>query len=277
MNKQKLKIVLGLVVIAFLSYMLGDFLAIKNGRKIDDKKVVFRVEYREDDVDFSLKSMFKQMQRKYEKDGFEVKYSYFGNLYPKELDNAGVNIFVRSYMINYDKRVFEEAYNIYLVPYIYTLYKEEFRNFDAYMSPQKMFTEASIDNGIDMTYIKKEEFDNKKLNRRHAKDVVYVYEKRRDDILNYMQNVVNAKIYSSTELAKLSDGELEDVLSMAKVVVFDSNRDIVYDDDYVPFGVYNILGYGVDVILDKGNVSPEIKGLSYFASKEELMHKLGIF
>lgn len=277
MNKQKLKIVLGLVVIAFLSYMLGDFLAIKNGRKIDDKKVVFRVEYREDDVDFSLKSMFKQMQRKYEKDGFEVKYSYFGNLYPKELDNAGVNIFVRSYMINYDKRVFEEAYNIYLVPYIYTLYKEEFRNFDAYMSPQKMFTEASIDNGIDMTYIKKEEFDNKKLNRRHAKDIVYVYEKRRDDILNYMQNVVNAKIYSSTELAKLSDGELEDVLSMAKVVVFDSNRDIVYDDDYVPFGVYNILGYGVDVILDKGNVSPEIKGLSYFASKEELMHKLGIF
>lgn len=277
MNKQKLKIVLGLVVIAFLSYMLGDFLAIKNGRKIDDKKVVFRVEYREDDVDFSLKSMFKQMQRKYEKDGFEVKYSYFGNLYPKELDNAGVNIFVRSYMINYDKRVFEEAYNIYLVPYIYTLYKEEFRNFDAYMSPQKMFTEASIDSGIDMTYIKKEEFDNKKLNRRHAKDIVYVYEKRRDDILNYMQNVVNAKIYSSTELAKLSDGELEDVLSMAKVVVFDSNRDIVYDDDYVPFGVYNILGYGVEVILDKGNVSPEIKGLSYFASKEELMHKLGIF
>ncbi len=277
MNKQKLKIVLGLVVIAFLSYMLGDFLAIKSGRKIDDKKVVFRVEYREEDVDFSLKSMFKQMQRKYEKDGFEVKYSYFGNLYPKELDNAGVNIFVRSYMINYDKRVFEKAHNIYLVPYIYILYKEEFRNFDAYMSPQKLFTEASIKNGIDMTYIKKEEFNNKKLNRRHAKDIVYVYEQRRDDILEYMQNVVGAKIYTSTELAKLSDGELENVLSMARVVVFDSNRDIVYDDDYVPFGVYNILGYGVNVILDKGKVSPEIKGLSYFASKEDLMHKLGIF
>ena len=277
MNKQRLKIVFAFLVIAISSYFVGDWLAIKSGRKIDHKKVAFRVEYLKEDVDFSIKSMLKQLQRKYEKDGFDVGYSYLGNLYPKELDNAGINFFVRSYFVSFDKRIYDKAYDIYLVPYIYINYIEEFRNYDAYMSPQKMFTKTCNDLGINMEYLEKEVFYNKKLDRKKAKDIVYVYEKRREDILNYINSIGGSKTYTSVELAKLSDSELEEVLTNAKVVVYDSNRDVVYDDDYIPFGVYNILGYGVEVILDKGKVSPEIKGLRYFESKEDLMHKLGVF
>ncbi len=277
MNKIKFIKLFVLVLVTFLSYALGDFMAIKNGRKIDNKKVVFRIEYLQEDVDFSLKAMLKQLRRKYEKEGYKVYYSYFGNLYPKELNNAGINYFVRSYFVSFDKRIFEKAHNVYLVPYIYKMYREEFRNFDEYMSPQKKFSDAGDAFGIDITYLAKEEFDNKKLDRKNANGVVYIYEKWRGDILDYMKTINGAKIYSSVEFAKLNDKELEDVLTWAKVVVFDSNRDVIVDDDYVPFGVYDILGYGLEVILDKGKATQNIKGLSYFETKEDLMHKLQIF
>ena len=225
-----------------LGLVIGYHVAIKNGRVMDEKKVAFRVELSKDDIDYDLSAMLSYLKCKYEKDGFKVdEFSYVGDLYPKRLNNAGINVFVRGYSILLDKRINKDAYNIYLVSRFIGGHLEEFRNFDEYMTIQKGLADAGKANGVDMTYLEQGACNNKVLDRSSAKDIVYIFEKDDEAIRSALASFVNVKAYNTFDFAKLSKSDKENVFKNAKMVIYGVNHELIGDEHYLGFAIYDIL------------------------------------
>lgn len=255
-----------------LGVVIGYFVAIKNGRVMDEKKVAFRVELAQNDIDYDLSAMLSYLKCKYEKNGFKVdEFSYLGDLYPKRLNNAGINVFVRGYSILFDKRINKKAHNIYLVSRFIGGHLEEFRNFDEYMTIQKSLANAGKAKGVDMTYLEQGACNNKVLDRRNAKDIVYIFEKNEEAIRTALTSFANVKAYNTFDFAKLSKTEKENVFKNAKMVVYGVNQELISDGDYLGFAIYDILSYGVPVITNRVNLRKNIKNLYYFVLVDDLI------
>ena len=138
------KIILFLVVMAF-AFITGDKLAIISNKKVDKKAVAFRVEVPKKFVDYEILSMINFTADLFEKNGFRVKdIVYGGDLYSKKLDNTYINVFVRGYAQGLDKRISDDRIDIYLAHKFNTIYLEEFRNYDYYLSVYSNFAEFYI-------------------------------------------------------------------------------------------------------------------------------------
>ena len=92
--------------------------------------VAFRIGVEQEYVDYDLDMALMVLKDKFEKKGYRVgDFAYSGNLYPKELDEAKINVFVRGFIPFYDKRFGDETVNIFYVHRVDNLIKQEFDNY----------------------------------------------------------------------------------------------------------------------------------------------------
>jgi hypothetical protein len=262
-----------LVVVVVLGFYLGVKLSKHNGRTLDDKVVAFRIGIREKLVDYDLKAMLSYLKCKYEKEGYEVReFAYAGDLYPKRLDNAGVNLFVRGDFVPFDKRVNEKAHNIYFVQRFVGGYIEEFRNFDEYLSIQEPLIVAAKANGVEVGYLEGGSCKNKNLATKDAKNIIYIYEEKDASVINRVSKIRNAKIYSTIDFAELEEKEKIAELEKARMVVFDRDLKRLPDKKYVPYAVYELIGYGKKVITNSHNGTKLPDGVMRFSDVNEMIY-----
>ena len=278
MMKDKIKVALILCGILLLGLIVGYVWAVNTGKVLDNKKVAFRVELKKEDVDYDMKAMLSYLKCRYEKDGFKVAdFAYAGDLYPKRLDNAGINVFVRGLAISLDKRINEDAYNIYLTSKFVGGHIEEFRNFDEYMTVQKGLMEAGKSAGLEMTYLEQGVCDIKKIDRNKATNIVYIFERNSAELSGVVSNFSNLEKYNAIEFAKLSEEEKEEVFKRAKVVIYIVENDFIMDGHYLGFAIYDVLSYGVPVITNRQSSVYGVDGLYYFYNKEDLKNLVDRF
>lgn len=271
--KKYIFLVVVLVVVVVLGFCVGLKLSKHSGRTLDEKVVAFRIGIREKLVDYDLKAMLSYLKCKYEKDGYEVKeFAYAGDLYPKRLDNAGVNLFVRGDFVPFDKRVNEKAHNIYFVQRFVGGYIEEFRNYDKYLSIQKTLVEAARANGVEVGYLEGGSCKNQNLATKDAKNIIYIYEEKNMDVIDRVSKIKNAKIFSTIDFAKLKEKEKIAELEKASVVVFDRDLQRFPDKKYVPYAVYELLSYGKKVITNSHNGTKLPDGVMRFSDVNEMIY-----
>ncbi len=269
--------------IIILGYYGGKKYKEKLGFRYDDNKVAIRVEVPKDDIDYDLQASLNILKCKYEREGKKVYFSYAGDMYPKELNNAKTNVFVRGYAPGVDKRVARGAHNVYFVHRFEQGYMEEFRNFDEYIATNVSFVEASNMFGISMSYLEPITCIKEKVLSKDSNGILYIYENYNKDFIFSIKKIGNVRIFDSNSYNSLNDEEKLKELQKAKVVVFDKIKDKKADATGVAYAVYELLGYGKDVITNWNSevdrLGREGKNIRGFRDYNELFMMLlyGVF
>ena len=257
------------------AFITGDKLAIISNKKVDKKAVAFRVEVPKKFVDYEILSMINFTADLFEKNGFRVKdIVYGGDLYSKKLDNTYINVFVRGYAQGIDKRISDDRIDIYLAHKFNTIYLEEFRNYDYYLSVKQELAEAisSVNSGK-VSLLPIGGVKRKLLKPNYKYDVLYIYEKYDEAIRNVLAQYDNYKMYDGFDFGNLSQKEREDELSKAKIVLYVSNFDDAKGKKYIPYAVYDIISYGRPVITNN-NIVKNKEMIEIFDSTNMLSFKL---
>ena len=250
------KVIKTLVLVCFvflvigLGYFSGKYICENLEFRYDNNKVAIRVELPLKDVDYDLQASLNILKCKFEKEGKKVYFSYAGDMYPKELNDAKINVFVRGYAPGLDKRIADNTHNIYFVHRFEQGYVEEFRNFDEYMSTNKDLVSASNRFGINMSYLEPEICKKDVDFSEEGNGILYIYEDYNMDVIYSIKRIGNVKVYDVISYNNLSEKEKLEELRNAKVVVFDAKFDIASASGGVAYAVYDILSYGKNVITD---------------------------
>lgn len=210
--------------------------------------VIIRVGQRQSEVDYDLQSALDFLSYQLKKEGYRVGgFSYNGDLYPAVFNNARVNIFVRGYKPFYDVRMSEKAKNVMYVHRTAAFYQEEMRNYDYYLTSQKMVFNG-VKREIPISFFGGGAVPHERLKPDYRFDVLYIYEVMDNDFYKFLMANYAAKVYSGIEFMGFSQPERERLLSEAKVVMYNTlslKSEIADSDDlYVPYAVYDIMSYG---------------------------------
>ncbi len=269
-----IKIILFVIVMA-LAFIVGDRLAIVSNKKVDKKAVSFRVEVPKKFVDYEMLSMINFAAYLFEKNGFRVKdVVYGGDLYSKKIDNTYVNVFVRGYAQGIDKRISDDRIDIYLVHKFNSIYLEEFRNYDYYLSVNSELADAiGFVNSGKVSLLPIGGVKRELLKPNYEYDVLYIYEKYDEAIKRVLDEFGKYKIYDGFDFGKLSQKERESELSKAKIVLYVSNFEEGKGKRYIPFAVYDIISYGRPVMTNN-NIVKNDDMIDIFDSINMLRFKL---
>ena len=250
------KIYLTLLVLVCLS--LGVFGGVFYRSWRMSKTVAFRISTNEQFVDYDLKSALNYLQYEFERQGYRVlPWRYQGDFYFNEADNAAINVFVRSFDVIWDARMNKKAFNIYYLHRFVSIYAEEFRNYDYYLSSQKNLLQA-LSFRPDVGYFEGGAVPHDKLSPNYLYDVLYISEHFENDYINYLENQYRVKIFDGLKFGQLSQKEREKELAQARLVVYDVEQSAQDDEDYVPYAVYDILSYGRPLVTNYKKTLAEI-------------------
>lgn len=236
--------------------------------------VAFRIGVEQEYVDYDLDMALMVLKDKFEKKGYKVgDFAYSGNLYPKELDEAKINVFVRGFIPFYDKRFGDETVNIFYVHRVDNLIKQEFDNYDYYLASQKStLTKFKDSNSID--YFGTDNIERRPIKGNYACNVLYIYEfinKEYADYLSFDESAGNNKVISGSKFYHLSYKEKVDMLKECKVVLYAKGVFGVDDEDYIPYAIYDIMSYGVPIITNYNKRLADVfDGLLMFNSDEDM-------
>lgn len=236
------------------------------------KQVALRIGNRQNQVDYDLLCAINFLKYQIKKSGYHIAgESYFGNLYPKELDGAGVNIFVRGFTIFFDERMDENGQNIFYIHRNTNIFKEELQQFDAYLSSQQKMKD-SFDR---MYFFAGGYVPHPLLEPVPEYDVLYIYEYSNPAYFDFLRRHTSAKIYGGMHFAALSEEERAEELKKARLVVYEMGKVGLDDETYVPYAVYDLMSYGRPVLT---NAKPLLQQFFYgevfmFSSLEEMATK----
>lgn len=218
----------------------------------NDKSVAIRVGTSQEHVDYDLLSAINFLKYALERNGYKVAgLTYSGNLYPKDLDNVGINVFVRGFAQFYDLRMHPEKIDIFYIHRNIDLYAEEFQNFDFYLFSQQKIMDISADK-LDANFMPFGFVPHEILSpQSYDYDVLYIYEYYNPIYGSYMQHNHSIKIYSGSAFAALSEQERVDELKKAKVVVYEMGKIGRDDETYVPYAVFDIISYGRPLVTNR--------------------------
>lgn len=219
------------------------------GVKDNVKTVAFRIGAKASYVDYDLELAIKSLEKEFFENGYKILgRSYSGNLYPKNLDEADVNVYVRGFENFYDKRLNENSINIFYVHRVVTMFLQEYDGFDYYFVSQKKMLD-DIDGIKNIEYFDSDYVYHDRLVADYKYDVLFIYEMGKNDLINYA-NLFNAKVFDTGKFWELSENEREDLLKSAKVVVYAVNILGSDDSDYIPFAVLDIASYGRPLVVE---------------------------
>ena len=278
---RKIIYIIVVAVIFVSACIVGKSVKGKHEFKLNEKKVAFRLEMTEDEVNYGLGSILDYLVCDYERKGFEVlEPSYLGDLYPQRLNDAKTNIFVRGNSISLDKRYIDEAHNIYFVDRFTEGYFEELNNFDEYISTNKNLCSGAKSKGVEVSYL---EVDNcgkrPDFSKVKNKDkIIYIYEGNSSGMGYRLLKNIGAEIYSSVNFYKMGRKNREKVFRQAKVVIYDCLKDIdLYGGSYL-FAANDIKSYGLNLITSAGCGDVwDNQEAHVFFSYEDLLYELKKF
>lgn len=244
---RKNKILFGLLLCVMLIIGIGGGYWLKR-----QGSVVFRVGQRQNEIDYDMHAALVFLAYRLEQAGLKVVgMSYSGDLYPEKFNQAKTNIFVRGYRPFYDTRMGDNAKNIFYVHRTPSFYREEMRNFDAYLTSQKSMFENTR-NELPIRFFDGGAVPHERLEPDYRFDVLYIYEYYNSSFAGFLSSRYTIKQYSGIEFMLLGKAKREEALAQAKVVIYDSlspQSDIADSDKhYVPYAVYDIISYGRPVM-----------------------------
>lgn len=237
----------------FLGHETGIFLKVKG----DMGTVAVRVGHPKSESDYDFEAAVDFLEYTFKKKGYKVlERAYTGNLYPKRLNGAGINVFVRGFPVFLDLRMRHNGVNLYYLHRFSNFYQEELKNFDVYLSSQKRFINAAArSRNIKAQFLPGGFVPHEALlrdkNAGYEYDVLYIYEfyNRAFDV--YIQRFKKSKVYSGTEFAQFSVEERAKELNKAKVVVYEMGEPGLDDFDYVPYAVYDLISFGRPLVTNR--------------------------
>lgn len=217
-----------------------------------DKSVAIRIGTSPEHVDYDLLSAINFLKYAFERNGYKVAgLTYSGNLYPKDLDNVGINVFVRGFSQFYDLRMQPQKTDIFYIHRNIDLYVEEFQNFDFYLFSQQRIMNLMADhleaNFMPFGFVPHEIL----IPQNYEYDVLYIYEHYNPLYGSYLQHNHFVKIYSGSAFAALTIQEREDELKKAKIIVYEMEKVNRDDETYVPYAVFDLISYGRPVVTNR--------------------------
>lgn len=236
----------------FIGWTGGYVTADGMGLKTDSRLVAFRIGNQRDVIDYDMLAAIRFLEYKFRQEGYKIAgYAYAGDMYPKELDAAGVNVFVRGFPNFYDLRMNPNSRNIYYMHRFAQFYAEELRNFDYYLSSQKKVLDA-VDGRVRVDLLPGGFVPHERLiPGTYAYDVLYIYEFYNPVYDAFIRRYNNPKTYSGARFAALSDEEREEELKKAKLVVYEMGPVGEDDEIYVPYAAYDIISYGRPLLTNR--------------------------
>lgn len=236
----------------FIGWTGGYVTADGMGLKTDSRLVAFRIGNQRDVIDYDMLAAIRFLEYKFRQEGYKIAgYAYAGDMYPKELDAAGVNVFVRGFPNFYDLRMNPNSRNIYYMHRFAQFYAEELRNFDYYLSSQKKVLDA-VDGRVRVDLLPGGFVPHGRLvPGKYAYDVLYIYEFYNPVYDAFIRRYNNPKTYSGARFAALSDEEREEELKKAKLVVYEMGPVGEDDEIYVPYAAYDIISYGRPLLTNR--------------------------
>ncbi len=235
----------------FVGALLGYAVSTCMGNKTDDRLVAFRIGNLESEADYDLQCAVNFLEHKFKEAGFRVAgTAYSDDLYPKKLNTAGINVFVRGFGIFFDLRMNKNGLNVYYMHRFATFYAEELRHFDRYLSSQKSILEA-VKGEKDIDLLPGGFVPHEALEPDYEYDVLYIYEYYNDLYDAFIQRYNNPKIYSGRAFADLGKAGREAELKKARLVVYEMGPVGKDDEIYVPYAVYDIMSYGRPLLTNR--------------------------
>lgn len=247
-----MKMAAAVAVALFIGWTGGYVTADSMGLKTDSRLVAFRIGNQRDVIDYDMLAAIRFLEYKFRQEGYKIAgYAYAGDMYPKELDAAGVNVFVRGFPNFYDLRMNPNSRNIYYMHRFAQFYAEELRNFDYYLSSQKKVLDA-VDGRVRVDLLPGGFVPHERLvPGKYVYDVLYIYEFYNPVYDAFIRRYNNPKTYSGARFAALSDEEREEELKKAKLVVYEMGSVGEDDEIYVPYAAYDIISYGRPLLTNR--------------------------
>ena len=237
-------------ILCILALIIGLWGGVKWRDYKNTKSVVFRISTDKKMMDYDLQAAVNYLQYKLEKQGYTVlPWRYPGNFYHQTGDNAGINIFIRSNEFFYDTRMNSKAFNIYYLHRFLHIYAEEMQGYNYYLSSQKNLHKA-LPNYPNIGYFGVGAVPHKKLTPQYQYDVLYISETTNKNYLQYLKENYKYKYYSSLKFGNLTESERKDMLSQARIVIYDMDKSPLDDADYSSYAVYDIISYGRPLITN---------------------------
>ena len=240
-----------ITVVAFLLFVVA-LAVVSVGSKKD--LVAFRIGAEPKYIDYDFDMALRVLKDKFEEKGYKVgEFAYSGNLYPRELDDAKINVFVRGFMPFYDKRFNEDAVNVFYVHRIEDMLKQEFDKFDYYLTSQKNILREFV-NKDNIEYFGADNLMREAIEGEYDCDVLYIYEYKNYNYLDFLKSSVKSEVLSGSAFYRLSDDEKQALLKRCKVVTYSKTDGARDDKEYIPFAVYDIMSYGRPIITNYNSV-----------------------
>ena len=264
--------ILGLIGGFLISYLITS----AGGYKYSENKAAFRLSIPQEIVDYDLQCALNYLKYQLNQNGIEViGTSYYENLYPADLNTAGINFFIRGFHPFYDVRAAKNAIHINYVHRAVISYISEFQNYDLNLTSQKKFKDNLASQKVKAQLFPVGYVKHEALLPNYAYDVLYIYEYNNSVFRSFIDNYKKSKSYGGAEFARLSTAEQKAELRKAKVVVYEMGPVGDDDADYVPYAVYDIISYGRPLITNrKQNLTDYFKNeVDLFTTMEEMLIK----
>ncbi len=235
--------------------------------------VAFRIGTEPKYIDYDLDMALKVLKGKFEQKGYRVgEFAYSGNLYPKELDDAKINIFVRGFIPFYDKRFSEDAVNVLYIHRLDNVVKQEFDNFDYYLTSQKvLYDKFKSDENLE--YFGTDNISHESIVGEYDCDVLYIFEYNIRSYWEFLKYNDKNEVYSGSAFYNLSEKERRDLLKKCKVVTYSITHTGLDDSDYIPFALYDIMSYGKPVITNYNKkLAEKYNGILMYEDANDLMN-----
>ncbi len=240
------------LIILFVGGLAGKFVTSYLRIAQNQKSVAIRIGDTRQHLDYDFMTAINFLKYTLVRNGYEIAgVAYAGNLYPKELDSAKINIFVRGFTPFYDLRMNEHKTNVLYVHRYADFYAEEFQNFDSYLSSQRKLMDA-ITHNIDISFLPSGFVPHDMLiPQKYDFDILYIYEFYNQVYDAYMQKNYQIKTYCGNDFALLSEKERLDLLKSARVVVYEMGKTGSDDETYVPYAVFDLISYGRPIVTNR--------------------------
>ena len=231
-------------ILCLLVLLIGILCGVQWRHYKDSKTVVFRISTDKKFIDYDLKTAINYLQYQFEKMGYTVlPWRYPGAFYHQKGDNAAINIFIRSNAFFYDTRMNKDALDIYYLHRFFYIYGEEMQGYDYYLSSQQNLKDA-LRNYPNVGYFGVGAIPHQKLTPQYKYDVLYIAENINPQYMAFLEQNYQVEHYNSLTFGRLTEDEIKAKLAQARLVIYDKEPSSQDDADYVPYAVYDIIGYG---------------------------------
>ena len=225
------------------------------------KNVTFRINLREQLVDYNIFSIIEYLKYKFNEKGYEATVLFGGNLYDPIADEADINVFVRGEGPFLDARMNKKAKNLFFINSEH-LYPEEMNNFDGYLTISNEFLDSFKVFKKDDVKLVFGSAPHRLLQPSYLYDVLFISDDDQTLTPEYIPSAYQIQTYSGKEFVKLSGAQKESELSKARLVIYETSPS--HSKISVPYAVLNIISYGRPVLTNEAKILK-----SYFLGEVE--------